>query len=580
MAHVAGVQIQARTPWPSAASKGYQPLKLTLENLEEEPRDLELNVEGGWGSSGLRLTRSVRVGPRERLEVELLVPAYVLDSREFRMKVVSGADRGYTGGLGSTQAIATYTHLVAVFSGASGAGIRANTWSEDLSPMGSSTSWGQGRWRHLGLHLEADWDADAAVVAGEVSFDDMSRRWEAYSSLDLAVVDLTAGLPPGPELEALMAWARLGGVVVFVGDDANRTLAGVPAVDAWRHERFALAPLDGAPAVQRFQAGFGRLLVAPRDGLLDDPQIAAATLAEVRQRVRTDWTPSPRGSRGTGEGLRPEIPGLGVVPYRTFVVLMIVFALVVGPVNLIWTRRRGKPVALLFTIPGVALVGAVLALGYGFLGQGISIRTHADTVALLDQRSGLVAGAEVRALFAGLAPGKGLVPGQGTGVFPWGVDLMNRHEARYDIRHGQETSLRAGYLPSRLMVRQALLTSRGSKLRLEVDATDGGCAIENGLGVDVEELVVHAVDGDWFRLAGVVEAGGSARLEPLPGPPPAGSPEADLTTFHPDELAVLPRGTWAARTSTPAFRDDCGLELVEVGGSHHLLGILPEGAGR
>jgi len=578
MTGVGYISVEARTPWPSAASKGYQPLVLDIENPTVEARSLDVTVQGSWGSDGLELTRSVDIGPQERLEVELLVPSYIWDSREFRLYLQSDGDHSYSSGLGSTGNMAQYTHLVAVFYGGT-LGNHAD-WSAAMTPAGSSPSWGQGRWRNLGLYADKDWGMNVGVVAGEVPFGDMSRRWEAYTSLDVAIVDTRSGLPPAPELEALMGWVRMGGVAILVGEDANRALAGVAAIDSWRDERFEVEAPGGLTGLQRFQCGFGRFLVIPRAGLLDDPVIQAATLAELRSKVRSDWTPSDRGSRGAGEGLRPRIPGLGTLPFRTFVALMILFAVIVGPVNFFWTKRRKKPVALLFTIPLIACIGAVLALGYGFLGQGISIRTHSDTVALLDQRTGLVSGAEVRALFAGLAPGSGLRPGQGTSIFPWGVDLVNRDDVRYEIRHGEEASYRAAFLPSRIIVRQAVLTSRGSRLRLGVESDGGGCRVENGLGVDLEELLVHDQRGDWFRLAGGLEAGASAELEPLAGPPADGDPGSDLFTFHPEVMPELPRGTYAAKSSEPAFRDDCGLDLVELSGSHHLLGVLPEGTSR
>lgn len=564
---VGRLAVVATSPWPNAATKGYQPLLIQAENPSEEPADLEILVKAGWGNEGMRIERSIRVEPLQRATVEMLVPAYIWNSQEFRLELFSDGDRSYTGSLGSTGSFAMYAHLVAVFSKAGSPSGRGEAWTTALSPTGTTTTWGQGRWRNHGLHMEKDWNTNVSVTVGDVAFEDMSRRWEAYSSLDLAVVDVEGGLPSSAELEALFAWVRLGGVVILAGDDANRILSGVDAVSEWTDSRFAL---DDVPGVQRYQCGFGRILVVPRSGLFDDARLRDAAVAELRQRVRSDWTPSTRGSRGSGEGFRPRVPGIGALPYRAFVALMILFAIIVGPVNFLWTKRRGKPAALLFTIPLVALGGALLALGYGFFWQGVDTKTHSDTVAMLDQRSGLVSNAEVRALYAGLAPGRGLLPGQGTGVFPWGTDLMNREDVRYEIRSGQENSYRAGFLPSRLQVRQAILTARGSKLRLQVELGPDSCTVQNGLGVDLEQLVVHGHDGAWFELDGPLDAGGTVSLSKLGAAPDL----EELVSFHPEALAVLPRGSYSARTSTSAFRDDCGLDLNELSGSHAVLGVL------
>ncbi|MDF1797627.1 MAG: hypothetical protein P1V81_00495 [Planctomycetota bacterium] len=570
---VGRLSVVATSPWPNAATKGYQPLQIQAENPSDQPAEVEILVKAGWGNEGMRIERTLRVEPLQRATVEMLVPAYIWNSQEFRLELFSDGDRAYTGSLGSTGSFAMYAHLVAVFSKAGSSSGRGETWSKALSPATTSTTWGQGRWRNLGLHMEKDWSANVSVTVGDVAFEDMSRRWEAYSSLDLAVLDVEGGLPASAELEALFAWVRLGGVVILAGKDANRTLAGVDAVSEWTDSRFAL---DDVPGAQRYQCGFGRILVVPRSGLLDDARLRDAALGELRQRVRTDWTPSTRGSRGSGEGLRPRVPGIGALPYRAFVALMILFAILVGPVNFFWTKRRGKPAALLFTIPLLALGGALLALGYGFFWQGVDVKTHSDTVALLDQRSGLVSNAEVRAVYAGLAPGQGLLPGQGTGIFPWGTDLMNREDVRYEIRSGPESSYRGGFLPSRLQVRQAILTARGSKLRLQAQFGADSCTLQNGLGVDLEELVVRGHDGAWFELEGRLDAGGTVSLSKLAAPPDL----EGLAAFHPEALAVLPRGSYSARTSTSAFRDDCGLELNELSGSHAVLGVLAKGGSR
>jgi len=229
------------------------------------------------------------------------------------------------------------------------------------------------------------------------------------------------------------------------------------------------------------------------------------------------------------------------------------------------------------------LVASILILAYGFLGQGISVRTDSHTVSLLDQRTGLVSTANSRAVFAGIAPGRGLVPGQGTGIFPLGVDLVNRVDALYSIDHGQTTAYTAGYLPSRVQVRQAILTSRTSHLRLDFDSSGGGLLVRNGLGVAVLGLQVHGEDGNWYELRDAgLEVGGEARLIPMSGAPEPRKPiwlerereEQGLWEFHPEDLPTLPVGTFSARLDADPFGDDCGVETREVSGTHNLLGVM------
>lgn len=568
------LQVRIECPWPSTVTKGYQPVRFTATNAGESTEVLEVILKAGYNNA-LRVERTVGVGPLETLEFELMVPAYVTNGRSFRAELTVGSETKTSNTLGQVGASSEYGHDVVIFSGAELPAGQAESWSQALSPpaTGSGPSYWGSRWRNLGFDKDADWEAKARVDVVSVPFDRMSGDWRAYTSLDLAVVDLAGGAPPRAGLEALMAWARTGGEVLFAGGDVNNRLAGLGAVTPWLDSRFQLEAVQSPTGVRRYQCGFGRVLVAPTDGLFDDLGLSAAVLDELRSRIRTEWTPSPRASRGRGMGLSPAIPGLGNLPMRAFTLMMLLFGIVVWPVNFLLVKRSGKPVRLLITIPAIALGASLLALGYGLFWQGVDIQTQSTTVGLIDQRSGLAENAEVRSIYAGLAPGRGLVPGAGTAIFPWEAvgDWSQGTTLRIDYRDGEER-YRGDFLPSRTQLRQALVSDRPTRLRVEF-LPDG--TLTNGLGVDLEELIAHAPDGSWWLLDGRLPAGEVGRLVPTEAPQPA------LTKFTPFNASgdwTLPRGTYSAVTASPALRDPAGLELTEVAGHHSLLGVLARDA--
>ena len=585
---VNGVLAVMNTPWPDDLSKGYMPMFLDFENTNLAETRVSITATGGY-RDGVRIQKSVVLAPGEKRHLEVLLPAYVENATNFRVTLESGSDSGSSWNQGNSGSGVADSHAVALFSQKPPRNGRDTGWGSLLSPA-SATSTPAGHysyyrdspWRNLGLTKQADWDRVASVNLVESSYDLMSARWESYSSLDLVVLDVSSGLPNAADLKALLERVRMGGVVMFSGRDANQILAGVDDVRDWLEDRFLVGEIRrGSDSVRSYQCGFGRALVHGNGGLLDAPEALEAVMVNLRSEVRTDWTPSPRGSRGSGSGLSPGIAGVGVLPYRTFVTLMVLFAICVGPLNFWYMRKKGTPARLIVSIPGVALVASILILAYGFLGQGVSVRTDSHTVSLLDQRTGLVSTADSRAVFAGIAPGRGLVPGQGTGIFPLGVDLVNREDVIYSIDHGQTTAYTAGFLPSRVQVRQAILTSRTSHLRLDFDSSGGGLLVRNGLGVAVQGLQVHGEDGSWYELGEAsLEVGGEARLTAMDGAPEPKKPvwferEADrLWEFHPIDLATLPVGTFSARLEQNPFGDDCGVETREVSGSHGLLGVM------
>ena len=588
--NVNGVRAVVNSPWPDHLSKGYMPLFVDFDNTNPAETRVAISATSGY-ETRVRIQKSVLLAPGEKRRLEILLPAYVERASSYRVSLDSGSKSSRSYNQGNSSSGVTGSHAVALFSKSPPRTGRDTGWGSKLTPANAKASspghysyYDNMPWRNLGLTSNVDWYNEATVNLVETSYDLMSAHWESYSSLDLVVLDLSSGLPEAAKLTALLEWVRLGGVVMFSGRDANQTLAGVEDVRDWLEDRFLVGETgSGANSVRSYVCGFGRALVHTSDGLLDAPESLEAVMVNLRGEVRTDWTPSPRGSRGAGSGLSPGIAGVGVLPYRSFVTLMLLFALCVGPLNLWYMNKKGTPARLIVSIPGVALVASILILAYGFLGQGISVRTDSHTVSLLDQRTGLVSTANSRAVFAGIAPGRGLVPGQGTGIFPLGVDLVNRVDALYSIDHGQTTAYTAGYLPSRVQVRQAILTSRTSHLRLDFDSSGGGLLVRNGLGVAVLGLQVHGEDGNWYELRDAgLEVGGEARLIPMSGAPEPRKPiwlerereEQGLWEFHPEDLPTLPVGTFSARLDADPFGDDCGVETREVSGTHNLLGVM------
>jgi len=571
---VGPLQVRVECAWPGTVTKGYQPVRITAISAGEQPEALGLTLKAGYNNA-LRVQRTVAVGALETVTFEMLMPAYISNGRSFRLEASAGGEKASSNTLGQTGSASEYGHDVAVFATGPVEAGRGAKWSQALTPdpaKGSPTYWGA-RWRNLGFNKDTDWDAKATVNVADVPFEAMSADWRAYTSLDFAVVDLEGGAPARAELEALLAWVRTGGEVAFAAGSVNAELAKLDALAPWLEDRFLLEPSVGSPDVRRYQCGFGRILVAPTDKLLDDKGLAAGVLSEMRSRIRTEWTPSPRASRGRGTGLSPAIPGLGTLPYRAFIVLMLLFGVLVWPVNFLLVRRSGQPVRLLLTIPAIALCASLLALAYGFFWQGVDIKTQSTTVAVLDQRTGIAENAEARSVYAGLAPGRGLVPGAGTAVFPWGQvgDWNQGTTLRIDYRDGEER-YGGDFLPSRTQIRQALISNRATRLRVEF-AADG--QLTNGLGVDLEDLIARAPDGGWWQLSGKLQAGQTGQLVEIAAPPAS---FAELTPFNELRDWTLPRGTYSATTTLPALRDPAGLELVDIAGYHSVLGVLARDA--
>jgi len=443
-----------------------------------------------------------------------------------------------------------------VFTGRAYAAGAAETWQNDLASHG-----------------------DFVVHAND--FQRMSFLYEAYTSLDCVLVDTSAGLPVGERLDALLAWVRLGGTAIFFGKQRELLLEKQADWAAWTSGRFRLTPDDEGQArrgVRSWLVGQGRLI------LLDDsePFSTSRGRALINEFVHDgdrslDWVPSPDGSRvpaETGKGFFAKLP------LRTLTALLVLFALVVGPVNFITVRRLKKPMLLLLTVPGIALLASGGLLAFGVFHQGLDVKSVSSSWTLLDQRADQSSSAEARTFFAGSTPGTGLRLGSGTSCYSedlqahWGRRPSSGH--RMDYTEG--TLLSGAFLPVRTPVREIFLVDRTARQKLVVKEESDCVVVENALSTTIRHLVLRDSRGRWFLHEGQLESGSTIRLEP--------SSEAEDDALMQGALwriwrfrssQVLPPGTYFAKTDAPPFLDDCGIEMREIAGTHVLVGVLDIG---
>jgi len=295
----------------------------------------------------------------------------------------------------------------------------------------------------------------------------------------------------------------------------------------------------------------------------------------------------PKQGSWRGDGLTLSIPGLARLPYRSFAGLLMLFAIVIGPVNFLTVRKRKNPVILLLTIPAIALVTTVALLAYGIYFQGVDVKTASYSVAVLDQREHRSACVESRQFFAGLAPAAGLALGPGTIVHAWPLDgsYSSWNRKRYEVELEGGALLAGDYLPSRRATSQVVAVERAERGRLDVKRSGNALAVDNNLGVGVKHLTVRDPEGRFFVFDGNLAPGASAELQVAER-----LEELDVAidqiltrtlpltdhrlTFEPAKRAI-PAGCYLAELERGPFRDDCGIEMSELAGAHVVLGVLP-----
>jgi len=485
---VAGEVVVTSLPsLPTGRIHGYHELRFRIENLSpDRPHTVTLEAPdaagSGAGFAGLRrISRTAVVAPGTRIRLSLLQPA-----------------------------VPTYGSGIAVVVDGERAERRLSWISShpDSWQLGS-----RGSASAPGARILIGRRATSPATPGEISGDklleaeppaaDWSGHWLAYSGYDGVV--LTAGEAaelPAPAAEALWRYVEAGGSLLLLGSAgdhpffAGRGGAVEEAGLALRH------------------AGFGVAMASPAGDFDVLP-------AESLERVRGEWRRSvaPWTAVRDAEDAHRLFPVVEevTVPVRGLFVLVLLFTLLVGPVNLLYLRRRGRRLWLLWTVPAASLVTCLAVMLYAFLGEGWVQQRRTEAVTVLDQGHRRATTLAWSAYYSTLTPGDGLRFDADTEVsslvswFPGGPGAAG---ATVDWSQGQH--LASGWLTARLPSYLVLRRSELRRERLELRRSNGGLTAVNGLGVDLETLWVADDDGRIWRAEGPVAAGAAAPLRRTP----------------------------------------------------------------
>lgn len=343
---------------------------------------------------------------------------------------------------------------------------------------------------------------EASALAEVVPSDSLPDSWIDYSGLDFVAIsrDDLADLKPSPR-SAVLKWVHCGGNLIVYQ-------AGKTSKDVETLERLLDMPENAAVGARWTESDGGKtpspfatrqlmlgLVCAFPDQLPDSPIAWSAFLRSVGE---------PRFSWMQRHGVVPDVgteeffnfmnPGIRGVPVYGFMILITAFAVLIGPVNYFYLRRKRVLWLLLVTVPAMALVTSVLLVGYSVAAHGFSIRSRIRSLTVLDQKSHSAVTVARLALFAGVAPSRGMQFSPETAAYP--VFPPTAEPGAFTVDWTETQALTSGWLLSR--TRTQFLTVRHAEQpeRVEIKpGQDGGLAIVNGLPWELEAVVVADESG-------------------------------------------------------------------------------------
>jgi len=237
--------------------------------------------------------------------------------------------------------------------------------------------------------------------------------------------------------------------------------------------------------------------------------------------VKRNWegarVPSPNYPNLTAVNKEFEVVERVGIPVRGLFILMIVFVIVIGPVNLFWLARRKKKIWMLWTIPLVSLLTCLAVTAFAFFSEGINAISRTESLTILDETSHRATTIGWTAFYSPFTPGSGL-------HFSYDTDVMPQLPLEMFYRGGQggrgidwtnDQNLTTDWLTARVPGYFKLRKSETRRERLTLRETgDSAPSVVNGLGADIRQLWWADNTGKIYTATNI-PAGAQGSLTPI-----------------------------------------------------------------
>ncbi|HEX5070256.1 MAG TPA: hypothetical protein VFV78_08565 [Vicinamibacterales bacterium] len=574
---VESLHIVFDTDWAPRAAPGYVPARFEITNSGPD-RVIEIVAQGtrtytrttvtvaaGQGSTFLR--QSIRLAAGDQVRLTIPVPVYG-DYEEIRFEIRQGSRVVHRFSYGSVRGrapLAAASTLVVISPGGplEGFALRATRAPGPPGARGSS---------YVVLPPGASGTAGRIISTGPmgpaVDFQlepaRLPANWLGYTSLRAVALGVTEWeqLTDGQK-SALLSWTASGGDLFFVGGDIKTLLPSAEARTAGERStaRHLMGRVHAVP-LGVVTAGLGKVLAeteTEREPFLSMPINSAADWGLIERR-----------------GFRLRIPGVDGVPARVYLGILLIFAVIIGPVNYIFLRRRKQEVIVVLTAPVISAIFIALLAGYAVAGEGFRVKGRAVTFTMLDQvTKQAVTRASVSLYAPGLTPGSGLRFGRDVAVFAIGTDGDGmRGRMEMDLSDTQHVS--AGVLQARAPSNFEQVTVRAARERLTFAPAADGLAVSNGLDATILALIYRDATAT-YSLSGQLAAGGTQTIRATPMDPKRPLPDGVvIPAKYFTALRDLAPGSYLAVLDRSPFWESGVSRLTELGSSHMVLG-WPEG---
>ncbi len=433
-----GVTIEVVTPYEKLPSGGFMPARIRIGNQSGATRTWTITSESQNSYRGQHShfwAGSFTVEHQAQAEVEVFLPMATLYASPHQ----SPSLRLHAAGVGCTGGGTGIAHARGHSGGGHGGGRAPGDPYRAVSDQLVAAI----------PYFATNAIPNSPTLDFRLAVEDFSAAHRAYHAIDQLWVtsDEWRGLPPA-KAQAVAQWVRLGGdlvIAVSAGDAASALTAIPPGVLA-------------RPEASVY--GFGRIQPFPLSGAgAGEEHVNALRTGAIARH------PQVAGAHDAGKWkLRADIGNLSY-PIVLILTFTIVFALLLGPVNLLIALRRRCPAQMLWTTPVFSLAaGVVLALVI-LLKDGTGGRGLRMTLAFLDPHSRTLSTLQEQVSLTGVLFGDGFAIDADTLITP--LQTETRVDQRNRNYRETDGHLSGAWFGSRSIQAQLLERAQPTRQRIE-----------------------------------------------------------------------------------------------------------------
>lgn len=461
------------------ALHGYRSLSVVVQNFGEQPRDVTLvldNADSQWEYLNL-VERKLHLAGKARLRITL--PLEIRANFPAKMTVVidgeaqqEGVDlpRGY--GLRS---------------------LRANVLSD--RPINLAKDFDD-----FYSDIPVDWTIPnnhprngESVLNYVKNILDWTDQWLDYSSYEQIWIELANwNQLEQAQKEAINAWVRHGGHLVVYGGTQNLLNFWDGPVSKIGDSVYTSSVVFGFVSVC---PAYSELNGQERNYFIDD--LKKAFMPWVAD---SNYAPNELGVHLESD-----------IHLRGFIVLLLIFACLLGPINIYILFRRNKRMWLYATVPAFSVLASlgIFAFSYFYYGSENHVQRYALVFLDQTQKRANILGYD--ALLPMTSYSKGLSFPLNAEVDPL-IEDRSPHWRSLTIEEDQR--FRKGWLPARTLSQFRFRFEETRRERLLFEREGDALYATNHLGAEVERFLYHGLDGQHFA-APKLPVGKRVKLEPL-----------------------------------------------------------------